>query len=121
MAYPPPLAPCLAPHLAWPLTCPALPRPALPRPARSLTSIAEQQHSVRTTCMDGVPVKTCDEMFHDLLESGVTEEELYAAGGWVGGGRGAAHRAVLPVVVPPPRRVCEQFGWRFDVGVGVGQ
>jgi hypothetical protein len=31
--------------------------------------------------MDGVPVKTCDEMFHDLLESGVTEEEeLYATG-----------------------------------------
>ena len=35
---------------------------------------------MRTTCMDGVPVKTCDEMFHDLLESGVTEEELYATG-----------------------------------------
>ena len=67
-----------SPH---PLTCLASPRLPLPLlPPRSLTSIAEQQHSVRTTCMDGVPVKTCDEMFHDLLESGVSEEELYATG-----------------------------------------
>lgn len=45
----------------------------------NLTSIAEQHHSVRTTRMDGVPVKTCDEVFHDLLESGISEEQLYQA------------------------------------------
>ena len=27
--------------------------------------------------MDGVPIKTVDEVFHDLLESGVSEEQLY--------------------------------------------
>jgi hypothetical protein len=31
--------------------------------------------------MDGVPVKTVDEVFHDLLEGGVSEDELYEAGG----------------------------------------
>ncbi|KAL4853378.1 Phosphoenolpyruvate carboxylase 2 [Chlorella vulgaris] len=45
----------------------------------NLTSIAEQHHSVRTSRMDGVPVKTVDEVFHDLLEGGVSEDELYEA------------------------------------------
>lgn len=45
----------------------------------NLTSIAEQHHSVRTTRMDGVLVKTYDEVMHDLLESGVSEEMLYDA------------------------------------------
>jgi phosphoenolpyruvate carboxylase len=54
----------------------------LPRARRhpSLTSIAEQHHSVRTTRMDGVPVKSVDEAFHDLLEGGVTPDQLYEAG-----------------------------------------
>ncbi|KAI7840424.1 hypothetical protein COHA_005854 [Chlorella ohadii] len=45
----------------------------------NLTSIAEQHHSVRTTRMDGVQVKTLDESFHDLLESGVSPDQLYDA------------------------------------------
>ena len=58
-----------------------------PPPACSLTSIAEQHHSVRTSRMDGVSVRSADEVFHDLLEGGtVTEEQLYDAGAVEGGG-----------------------------------
>ncbi|GAB4814136.1 hypothetical protein N2152v2_001182 [Parachlorella kessleri] len=43
----------------------------------SLTSIAEQHHSVRTTRMDDVAVKTLDELFSQLIEQGVSPEKLY--------------------------------------------
>ena len=43
----------------------------------SLTSIAEQHHSVRTTRMDDVAVKTLDELFSQLVEQGVSPEKLY--------------------------------------------
>ncbi|PRW39191.1 phosphoenolpyruvate carboxylase 4 [Chlorella sorokiniana] len=45
----------------------------------NLTSIAEQHHSVRTTRMDGVQVKTLDEVLHDLVESGISPDQLYDA------------------------------------------
>ena len=59
----------------------------MPPPACSLTSIAEQHHSVRTSRMDGVSVRSADEVVHDVLEGGtVTEEQLYDAGAVEGGG-----------------------------------
>jgi hypothetical protein len=88
---------------------------------------------VRTTRMDGVPVKSADEVFHDLLEGGVTQEQLYEAGErrpgragegrrWaVGGGSGGRRSGAcgrLPVVVGgtracglPFRRDEAKEGW----------
>ena len=43
----------------------------------NLTSIAEIQHSVRTTRMDGMKVQTADEIFLHLIESGITPEALF--------------------------------------------
>lgn len=45
----------------------------------NLTSIAEMHHSVRNTRMDGMKIHTLDEVYLHLLESGISEDELYEA------------------------------------------
>lgn len=75
----------------------------------SLTSIAEQHHSVRTTRMDGVSIKNSDETFAALIEKGVTQEELYEA---VGGEAEEVHDLFQSSVTPCflPEELCEGTG-----------